>query len=92
MKATIPSSRAPLPRGRMPPPHVGPFSAFGTPWVASPLFSQSFLFSNFSFVLHLALATIEHEQIRAILCDSELHLRVIHRLLISNSCSFFDYV
>jgi hypothetical protein len=27
-----------------------------------------------SFVLHLALATPEHAQIRAVLCDSELHL------------------
>jgi hypothetical protein len=43
-----------------------------------------------SFILHLALARQELAQIRAILCDSELHLRVILRLLALDSCSFFD--
>jgi hypothetical protein len=32
----------------------------------------------------------EHAQIRVVLCDSELHLRVILRLLASDSYSFFD--
>jgi hypothetical protein len=36
---------------------------------------------NLIFVLHLALATPDHAQIRVDLCDSELHLRVKLRLL-----------
>jgi len=56
-----------------------------------PLFIEKFLFnSDLSFVLHLALATLEHTQISAVLMYSELHLREIIRLLASFSCSFFD--
>ena len=56
-----------------------------------PLFRERFPFiSDLSFVLHLALATLEHTQISAVLVYSELHLRVIIRLLASFSCLFFD--
>jgi hypothetical protein len=42
---------------------------------APSLFIQELRLLYFSsFVLHLALATPEHAQIRAVLCDSELHL------------------
>jgi hypothetical protein len=50
------------------------------------------MFYNSSFVLHLALATPEYTQIRAGLCDSELHVRVMLRLLASDSYLFFDRV
>jgi hypothetical protein len=58
--------------------------------VAPPLLVRVLYLLQLDFVLHLALATPEHAQIHDVLCDSELHLRVILRLLASDSCSFFD--
>ena len=62
------------------PPSPGRLSLGAAPPL--PLFREMFLFnSDLSFVLHLALATLEHAQISAILVYSELHLRVIIKLL-----------
>ena len=55
-------------------PRVGRRDPFGLQGLR-PLYLVRVLFVyDLSFVLHLALATPEHAQIRVVLCDSELHL------------------
>ena len=54
--------------------------AVDSPMAKNGLYS---FFSDLSFVLQLALATLEHAQNSAVLVYSELHLRVIIRLLAS---------
>jgi hypothetical protein len=67
-----------------------PFASRPFPRGCAPLLVRVLYLLQLEFCFASSFSYLEHAQIRVVLCDSELHLRVILRLLASDSCSFFD--